>query len=443
MRRWIWGGALLVAASAFGAGYYVLFSPKIATATAAEIDAALPKSLRVKDAPSADSDARYRELLKLASRLTESPRRFPDLQANRMVLAEIEALLNHGPLQVPHRPGATDYPEISKLKIIAKVISSAAWEAQERHDQTACGRWAVLGLRYGNAISEAGGVVIDQLIAIAIDAIVVRAAYLAEMEGGLDAKTRTALLTLLPPQDGSSMALADAVRRDFQMNWMPILLNPKAHAEGLIDIGMDPNDDVNSAKKPTLAGTFDPVASAKLAGGVYDALISDLRNPPAKQVHAETAMVRKAIVGLPSGVNLQGMDALMYRIRMNIGENTLGRVGVVNGALTALTEAPIRAATNRNLVRAVLLLRSGQTPAVFDPLSGGNLQFDRARKIVWSVGKNGRDDGGNIGDGYEAAAPDLGYPYGDRAWSKLHPQVIRPAVPAGSPPPGFGAAIAK
>ena len=66
---------------------------------------------------------------------------------------------------------------------------------------------------------------------------------------------------------------------------------------------------------------------------------------------------------------------------------------------------------------------------VRDPFAGGTLRIDPKRKIVWSVGTNGKDDGGQIGRGWDNAAPDLGFPDGDGSW---------PFIPARGAPSVFG-----
>jgi len=452
MRRWFWGIFLVTSAVGMGTGYYVLFSPKIGTATVAQIDALLPASLKGKDLPDPQGEERYREVVGLAHLFNEKPlNRFekpPDLLAdkalpeNEAVLVKIEAVLKKGNLRVPERPPKTLFPDLPKLKNVAKLIAVSIQAAQKRGDVRACERWAVLGLRYREAIGRAGGVVIDQLIATAIDGIVLRSLYLAEIENGFDGAGRTRLITMLKPKDGTSPVMADAVRRDFQANWTPLLYDPAANAKELMEIG-EPTSDLRGEDEPEPpgslkpSGTFDPIATAKLAGGIYDAIISDLHRTPTKILHAEEPLLDGAKKGLPTSDSNSGPEGLWYRVRMNVGNNTLGRQALVYGGMTQLTYAVGREATNRNLIRAVLILRSGGTPSVIDPLGKGNLFFDRKQQIVWSVGEDGRNDGGMIDKGYMDSAPDLGYPYGDHSWAKLHPPQTSSPSFAGGPPPGL------
>lgn len=446
MGRWFWIGfaGLLVAAMLVGG--YVLFTPKIGHATSAEIDAALPASLKVKDAPDPEGEARYERLAELLKgidkaplSLTEGPRKGKSTPENEAVLAKVDALLKEGPLRVRMRGPYDLMREATPFRDAAKLIQVAIQAAQERGDRAACARWATLGLRYGAALRDSKGVVIDALVDIANESIINRAVYLAEINGGFDSAGRAQVLALLKPEDGSSPWLADSVRRDFQAYWIPVLLEPDKHAKDLAvsgDYAMDGGDFSEPVHESKLAGTFDPVETARLGGKIYEAMMDDLRHPMTQAKHAESKLIAEAEKGLPSAI-AGGPEGYWYRIRMNIGRNTLGRQSISSGALTQLGAATARAAATRNLVRATILLRMGQAPALPDPYGKGNLRFDTKRKIVWSVGEKGTDDGGMIGRGWDVSAADYGCPYGDRSWAPRTYTV--PSGPKGFPSPGPGA----
>lgn len=448
-------GTGAVFALAATAVWRVAFMTKIQRVSEAEVLAALPASLKVEDAPDPEGEARYARLGTLASHLDKAPlggtsgspsivgRSTP---ANEAILSDIERLLSEGRMRLPERKKEMPVIEFASLKNAAKLIALATEAAGERGDRSACGRWAALGIRFGAALNEAGGVVVEQLIAISIDAIAIRAAYAAEIEGHLDRAGRERLLALLTPRDGRSPEMAAAIRRDFQWGWMPILLNPAAHTKELSEAGWEWEDEWDSADEPILAGSFDSVATAKLAGGIYDALIDDSGRPVTQARHAERPLIATAERGLPdpngfphSSRNLgDTWSRLKYRVAMNVGSNTLGRQQAVSVALTGFGAATARQAANRNLLRAAILLRMGRGAAVIDPFAKTNLRFDPKRKIVWSVGQNQKDDGGTIGKGGDPAALDFGYAYGDHAWRP--PSIAQPNFPPSAgqgPPPGF------
>jgi hypothetical protein len=446
MGRWFWIGfaGLLVAAMLVGG--YVLFTPKIGHATRAEIEAALPASLKVKDAPDPEGEARYKRLAELLKgidkaplSLTEGPKKGKSTPENEAVLAKVDALLKEGPLRVPMRGPNDLMREATPIRDAAKLIQIAIQAAQERGDRAACARWATLGLRYGTALRDSKGVVIDALVDIAIGSIINRAVYLAEINGGLDDAGRKQVLSLLIPSDGTSEEMAGAIRRDFYAYWMPLLLDPDKHVKELLasePVDLPSDDVVEPAPEPKLAGTFDPVDTARLGGKVYDAMINDLRRPFPQATHAAERFAAEGERGLPSPA-FSGPEGMWFRVKMNLGRNTLGRQGVTSGVLTQLGQATARAAVTRNLVRATILLRMGQVPVLPDPYGKGNLRFDTKRKIVWSVGEKGTDDGGMIGRGWDVSAADYGCPYGDHSWA---PRTLTvPSGPKGFLGPGPGA----
>ena len=53
----------------------------------------------------------------------------------------------------------------------------------------------------------------------------------------------------------------------------------------------------------------------------------------------------------------------------------------------------------------------GRSVDLPDPYGKGKLRVDRKRRIVWSVGENGKDDGGTIGAKYADKAADRGLRY--------------------------------
>lgn len=440
MRRWLWLVLGVVVAGTLGACGFVLLRPRIGTATRAEIEAALPASLKVIDAPDPAAEARYARLLALAKRMAPAKKPSLNVAAGDRELQELERLLLEGPLRVPAKGLEGPYGDFSTLKDAAKAIGLATTAARKRGDRAACGRWAALGVRYGSALRDSGGVVIDALVHVAASAIALRSAYVAEIEGGLDRAGEERLLALLSPEDGRAPAMAAALRRDFRLYLLPILIDPKANLKELAMYGggYEPDD---PDPKPDLVGTLDPVATARLTGAIYDAAISDLGRPYPKALRAQIAIAEAAAEGLPNpagapspGDGTGGAWAkLKYRIAMNAGRNTLGRQVAASSMVTSYGEAAVREAANVNLLRAVLLLRMGRPAKVADPFGSGNLHIDPRRKVVWSVGTNGKDDGGSIGRGGEHGARDLGYPYGDRSYHPAAPLPFSGGAPPGMP----------
>lgn len=433
--------------AALGAGTYRLFSPKIGRATKAEIMAALPAALKKTDVADPTGEARYGRLTALAASIDKEPLETTgttkglSTAANEAVLRRIEGLLAEGGVRVPARSEGFVVTEATPLRNAAKAVALAAEAARKRGDRASCARWCALGLRYGAALDGSGGVLIDRLVGLAIDAIALRATYLAEIEGGLDDPGRTRLLALLTPQDGTSPAMAEALRRDFQVGWLPLLLDPPSHRKELAEVSVGLGNWMDEGKAHEVIGTFDPVASARLAGGIYAATMDDLRRPFAKKRHEATRLAEEAAEGLPDAHSYPDLSTsagdlwarFKYRAAMNGGTNTLGRRYAVEVTILDVDSAAVRSAALNNLVRAAILRRMGRPAAVRDPFGTGGLRFDSKRKLVWSVGADGRDDGGAIGRGWDNNSSDFGLPYGDGSYPMKPPPGGRLGYPAAPP----------
>ncbi len=424
MNRYLLLGFGALVAASFCAGGYVLLVPKVGHATRAEIDAALPASLKVADPPDPAGEARYARLAALVggfksgelSAAQGNPTKPADRAALARVIAglaptlgEVEQLLKEGPLRYPERKPDTLFKDSPKLKDFSKALALATADAAARGDRAACARLAALNLRYAHALADGGGVLIDGLVAVASEAIAARAAYEAEMAGGLDAAGREAVLAQLPLRKGPLPAMAGWLRRDFQAMSLPYLLEPKKLTGGMFEANPDGDE---SRPKETMPGTFDPVATARLMGRIYDAGIADAARPVYAQTDEASKLAEKAGEGLPQNPNADGMEGLVVRFRMNAGRNTLGRYLATNTAFFGnLAGVSARRGADDNLLRAVLLLRMGRPADLPDPYGKGKLRVDRKRRIVWSVGENGKDDGGSIGAKYTDKAADMGRRY--------------------------------
>ena len=416
MRR---GWGLVAGAAVVVAGGWWALSPRLGRASREAVLGAVPPSLRLEDAPDPAGERRYARVAAIGRR---ADRKTDALGAAG--LSEVERILAAGGLRAPARGAEGAMDDLTAIRAVGKGIAAATKAASERGDRAACLRWASLGLRYGRAMRESGGVVIDGLVAVAVDAIGVRAAYGAAVSGGLTKGGERELLALLPVGDGSSRAMAEAVRRDFRTYLLPVLIDPAGHRKALAETEAWSDPDEEATRTPEIVGSFDPVATTRLAGAIDDAAIQDLRGAYAKRTGKGARLTAEAAEGLPqpgmgasAGPRLgDAWPRLKYRVMMNLGRNTLGRKAATSGVFENLGEATARNDATRNLLRAVILLRLGETPRIVDPFDGGTLRIDPKRRIVWSVGTDGKDDGGQIGRGWENTAPDLGFSYGDGSW---------------------------
>lgn len=401
------------------AGYFFM-TPRVGHATQAEIEAAIPAALKVRDNPNPAARARYARLMALtkqfhgldseqvlgSSRVPFDPTaRREALEKAAPVLRQADAILNEGPLRAewtPNAEGNFAFPELARSKTMQKVAMMALADAVDRKDRAEAVFYAKFLLRFSKALLDAEGGLIHGLVGVSADAIALRAIYDAEMKNGFDSAGRTTVMAMIArPIDGPAL-FARYSRREFQTTVMPFLLNPDK-------LLRDPKTGA------TAPGTFDPIATARLASRIYVAGIEDLQRPLGTQSGLADKISEEAGGGLPefrgpvSGSNLSNF---LFRVRMNSGTNTIGRQLLGNGSpFQALPDVIARFQTNRNLIESVFLLRSGKSPSLTDYFSGKPLQFDSKRRIVWSVGANRKDDGGDIGKPPKATSPDFGYGY--------------------------------
>ncbi len=439
---------LVVVASGVAIGRNLMVT-KVRTASRAQIDAVLPASLKATDAPDPAGVARYARLTAILDTIPSADFSTAFLPPSTAISQEkvdaakahiaqaftpLEALLREGGLRCPERKAGMLFPELTRLKGLSKMLALSAGAAAKRGDHAECAHLVSLNLCLGKALVDTKGVLIDELVAIASEAIANRSAYEVEMAGGFDAKGRAKVLALMPPLEGPMPQLGDSLRRDFQVTMLPYLTGPVdrlTKAYGLSDSG-----------KETPAGTFDAIATARLIGRIDDAMIADTERPFRLQTKFADYIATQATEGLPSEGNLDDMPEgiekiwikFKYRLAMNSGSNTLGR-GLVSASVFDLGSTGARRAAGRNLARTVLLLQAGKSPSEIDPYGDGSLRVDAKRKVVWSVGENGRDDGGQIGKGGESGEPDLGYPYGEGAWKPASSAPRKGNVPS-APIPG-------
>ncbi len=402
----------------------VLAMLQIRHATKAEIMAVLPPSLKAVERPDPAGEKRYARLEGVAKRLSnpvvsaglarsasvETKRRA--VEAARPIFAEAERELT-GSLRRPLRPDPMDgFPKASSLKLLSKALALAAAEASGRKDRAACARYTLLGLRLGDRLVATGGGVVDLLVSEAVQAIAEKAALDSDEKGGLGAQGRRRVLALMPPLSGPAPEMGVALRHEFTSAWLPLVINPVHGWEVVFGTSKAFTDSVlprhPKEAEEIPAGNYDPIATARLMGRVYDEAIRDAGRPLWAQSDVASQLAAAAGKGIP---DVDDHDKPEYRTKMNAIPNSIGRQLISFNDFSGYGKSIALRATRRNLARAAILLRHGKRENLPDPFGKGSLKIDAKRRIVYSVGPNGRDDGGEIGKGFRADAPDFGYRY--------------------------------
>lgn len=374
-----------------------------------EILAAVPVALRISEISNRSAEVRYEEVVALGRRLNApeirrglgstatSDEKAHTVAASRPILRMIARQCD-AEFRQPVRPDPVHaFPDVAVLKAIAKATALVTVEAARRKDPNQCAEFAQLGLRFSNRVTVSGGLLIDYLVHNAVEAIAERAALQADELGGLSPGERSKLLALFPPLRGRTPEAADAVRREFMYVMLPQVIDPIHGAERLFGSSDTANDHIVRSENME---TYDPVATVRIVGRQYATLLANLGRPPSARSHEAEKLAGDAEKTL-----------LAHQGRSGSIPNGVGLQLVANWELDGIAEAESIRATRRSLVRAALLLRHGGAVSLPDPFRSGFLHVDRKRRLVWSVGVNEKDDGGKIGTGLDAKAPDLGYRY--------------------------------
>lgn len=419
MKRRLWIGTTSLCAVALAAGCFWASKPRIGHASRAEIDAVLDPMLKIQDPLDPAGEARYGRLTELAAqfKVLDKPdalgsetkpfdpavRRQVAMEAAPL-LEKVQEILNEGSPRSPQNAatfGEMSFPGASQAKSVAKVGAIALADAVDRHDKAAAGRYGKLLLSYSHALLFSGGDLIHGLVWTAVDGVAMKAVYNAEMKSAFKPKERAEILAMIPEESGPSTLFAGFARREFRSNTIPLLLDPEKYLR-------------TSKGQNDIPGSFDPVETARLASRIYVAGIEDLARPFGTQTNLADRIGEEACKGVPEfqAIDSHSFSGWWQRIRLNLGDNTIGRQLFGSaGPFSVLPEAMARFQTNHNLVRAVFLLRSGKAAPIKDLFDGKLLRSDPKRRIVWSVGSDQKDDGGDIGTPPTMRAPDFGYEY--------------------------------
>ena len=375
--------------------------------------AELPLSRWASKTPEAEVSPAFEELVALgreaetaAPKLLVRTEFFPAHRKRaREVCAPLMARLarvQRAPVRFAYRPAGLQLvlPARRGWRLMGRAM---AWDIEEavkaRAWARAIERWR-LATRFGFDLTAGGASDASLGLAIADDA---RAA-LAPGLGLMDAGSLAALGAVAETTLGAKPPLAYAIRHEAE-NMRAILQTMQdAYASGRLTeaarpLGPSVADDVERLAR---GGRDKAVASFNALGedieGIEDELALDTKRPaPARTWKlsdgaSRMRMFRRAIVG--------GADALLA-----MDDTTVARTRLL--IVTARLDA--RAKAGQSLPKRLRDLGKGDLgrAVALDPFSGYDLAYRRDGKewSVYSVGANGKDDGGVTGTG--GLAPDL------------------------------------
>lgn len=415
--------------------------PKIRTAPEAEIRALLPPELLVESPLDKVAEKRYKKLGLIAKsfdsktvdkaldyKATAAVRSelvFRLWQTNPHVLRDVTSLLHAGPIECPKsNPGEMNgFAELSSLKLLSKLLAFGAHAYAERGDNATSVRMLSLGIQLSDRLMGSKGPVITYLVAIALEAITNKAIIDTVSKPGLPIIECKQLLSNISPSPTKDEYLADSIRADFQQFLLKMLPDPaKWSSEFKLNILDDESKD-----KESIVGTYDAIETTKIIGPVMKAAMENALRPLSQVDHSANRLIEREGKDLPDDDSeksdgfIRTWGKFKYKFLMNNSRNTIGRQILTGGVLgdSAVVESSDRWRANRDQIRILLASRiyrashGGHLPVTTggflsllgswppDPFNGKPMIYNPEKELVYSVGKNLIDDGGEIKDGWK------------------------------------------
>jgi len=429
-------------------GYWRALQPKIQIASEAEIRSVLPPELLLEPPLDMPAKQRFKQLVTLASSLDlravaqlgmSRSRPVARLETSRQIwqahpnlLSDLSKLLKPGSIQYPayHMGDMAETSAFTWLKTLSRFLRESAQFRAEQGDFQACVQMIGLDVRLSDQLRASDGPLITYQVATGLGSDISRAIATLASTRGFPASACKLLLDVLPPSPNPDEDLAKGIRSDFLSFSYKVLPDPTKSIASILS-GSPSDQSLRARDVPV--GTYDAFETAKEMGATVQTEMNNARHPLSQFDRSPLNRIKKELTGLPIGVDqgkpdgfAKSWDTLKYRVAMNNTENSIGRQVLASDAVTTSTdvEESDRWRGYRDLVRILLASRvyradhGGMLPDSAsdlvpllgtwptDPFNGKPMIYTPKKEVVYSVGKNLLDDGGQIGEFRESK--DLG-----------------------------------
>ncbi len=362
------------------------------------------------------------------------------MEKNAEALALFDAGIARGRCQFPEIEGRdVDIPYLAPLRAAGRLkLVKAKLLAQNGNLDAAAGEITGI-IRLGEMIAGGEGPLIHYLVAIAVQGYGTRGARWLARQEGVSAPALDRMIRSLENAARPGDKFAAAMRVAFTCCAAPVLRElddvlAKFFEHGLPQPFGEPIDQETADMiKPIFTDPrlFDRADTLRLIGRLYAQVACDARSPWIERDTGRKAYWERFHKAATEDF-VTIFTALVERVKKNedlsdedlrelVGpvKNPFGRL--VTGLLVAADYAALdrcfRTLADRETTKTVLALRlyelrHGELPAdlnalvtdgilaeiAADPCSSERLRYDRTRRIIWSVGENGKDDGGDATD---------------------------------------------
>jgi len=361
-----------------------------------------------------------------------------DIQASRRITELLDRLISGRKLVVAVKQDNSAFETQSAVRELAKVYAiQLRLEAVER-DRAGCFQLAMQALAYHRFLRRSPSSNIDGLFsAMAAESVIERSLEFAVQTGVFDPHQLLVLYRNIEPAPESDTELANALRADFTRSLDSFLL-PLQHNAAAIDrlasIGYpnvidDPAlDDSEILRSGLAAGELNIPETVRREAEIYRSAVANCALPWNRQDRAALVKLEADVKLLPALPNISRSDPwltrmcekTLFKAKLRAIRNDLGLI-VLSGSDIAgqAVSASFYHRTASEACRLAILiqlysqLHGGALPGKLNDLSelvptghppedlyaGGPFHFDARRRIYWSVGENGVDDGGRNSPG--------------------------------------------
>ncbi len=416
--------------------------PRIHTATLAEIRSVIPAEVLAETPVDPVGVGRFRKLISLTKGFDyksiiklNDPKLTPTARAQighllflerEPQIKQVKSLINEGELQFPLPKNTPDeFESIGNIRNFVKVLAGEATYSTEHQNVARAVEMLEFSLLIDQRLLDSHGPIINYLIVNALRSITTKSIVDCCSTQGFPVPAMRELLTKLPAQPKSDKQLSEAIRTDFQRYTLPTLTDPVKSIRNMTE---NP-DALQSENQEPIAGTYEPIETAKAMGTVVKVAMANALVPLSEFDHTATDLEIKVSKDLPAEVNTSKPDGMektwdkaKFRFAMNNGHNTLGRQIIALSFVSepGMVEGSGKVRANVEALRIFLASKiyrsehNGQLPASrdelgsllggwpTDPYNGKPMIYNAKKELAYSVGKDLVDNGGDIGVTYKA-----------------------------------------
>lgn len=422
-------------ASALGAVGYFQTRATWRTATESELRRVIDPALLVRSKSDPAARDRYDRMVEIVSAM-KSPAGYgmpkkreilsAFLQNEKSRIEALERILAEGPMERPLPSWNPDsFVPSARITIAVKALAWAGTAEAAAGRTESAARLFRLGLLLAFCLDGHHVNTIDMVMQGAHANEVFRALY--PLLSKFDEHELQAIAQAIPPAKLIDEDYRRAVRLEFQGLILPALADPRAWNQKATG---DPRAPINTDDLP---GSYDAFETARL---MSDALVANMANAGTRRPYLNDVYGPRArflFLTLPTdhSAGAKGLwvpiRKVQYRIQMARTANSFARQNFFPTLENsyAFAESSLRGRTIREAIHTLVALHRYRlryqtvapsldhlvqekllTAPPVDYMGRGLINYNAVRKRLWSVGENGKDDGGTDPKLYNLKAPD-------------------------------------